>query len=296
MTDLLVPPRPMKRARSSSPPLPDLQESPLNYILKKQRRDTNFTSHLFQPCPTGYPVTYPDPPESSTAHRKLLQGVERRRTRQWEFLNAPSPHLPSHPPLGTTSQPSPQHGPSSDNWYPSPIKYHSQPEFTHMSELSSSPIRHQPPSSSPFRPSSETVISSDTESGMEIEIEDMMKEWGEEYASQNSLLHNLHRSRNGVPIRNSNNQPETSSSQKSHHHLTTPYRNHVSLSSSPYPSTRVPASETDTYTDDDEMDGCGGQVDEVGEEAVRKRYEEANRLLAELEVVRRQRWGQNRQA
>ena len=48
--------------------------------------------------------------------------------------------------------------------------------------------------------------------------------------------------------------------------------------------------------DDDEtmeMDGSslGGRNDEM-EDEVRKRYEETNRLLRELDVVRRRRWGE----
>jgi len=51
--------------------------------------------------------------------------------------------------------------------------------------MSSSPIRHHPPSSSPFRDSSETRVEE------WMDPEEMRREWGEEYATQNSLLHNL---------------------------------------------------------------------------------------------------------
>lgn len=40
-----------------------------------------------------------------------------------------------------------------------------------------------------------------------------------------------------------------------------------------------------------EMDGMGGVGEEM-EDEVKRRYEETNRLLRELEVVRRRRWGE----
>jgi hypothetical protein len=41
-----------------------------------------------------------------------------------------------------------------------------------------------------------------------------------------------------------------------------------------------------------EMDGVGGGYCEGMEDEVKGRYEETNRLLRELEVVRRRRWGE----
>ena len=40
------------------------------------------------------------------------------------------------------------------------------------------------------------------------------------------------------------------------------------------------------------MDIEGARGEEEMEEEVKRRYEDANRLLRELEVVRRQRWGE----
>jgi hypothetical protein len=43
---------------------------------------------------------------------------------------------------------------------------------------------------------------------------------------------------------------------------------------------------------DDGMEVDGEMAMEQGDEEMKHRYEEANRLLRELEVVRRQRWGE----
>lgn len=129
----------------------------------------------------------------------------------------------------------------------------------------------------------------------------MVREWGEAYATQNSLLHNLvsfpfrglalklklqHRERAQSTVTPNSTILQTPQ-------FSTPYRTTHHPSSSPYPSTKVHfPSEVDSLMGDDDMDGS--RVEDAGEEAVRKRYEETNRLLAELEVIRRQRWGDHK--
>ncbi len=187
---MLAPP---KRKRHSSPPAPGSPEipSPLNVVNKRRRRSDFVDPFWSEPPLSKGNHSYEHDEcygESSSAQWYRQAGVERRRTKQWERLNAPSQSsLPSTnsqpcPSFPSTSQPDPYRQPSS----PMP-RSHSQPDLTNSSRLqmSSSPIRHRPPSSSPFRSSSETKVEE------WIDPEEMSREWGEEYASQNSLLHNL---------------------------------------------------------------------------------------------------------
>jgi len=194
---MLAPPHRHKRVRSpSSPGAPEFT-SPLDILLKKRRRDVpdpfwcdpgpststghhhhhhhhHHHNHHHQSCEH-------EEAESTMSPWRREAGIERRRTRQWERLNAPprSNFFPNN------SQPSSHPPPSS----PIPlVRSHSHPgqQIPHRGgQMSSSPIRHHPPSSSPFRDSSETRVEE------WMDPEEMRREWGEEYATQNSLLHNL---------------------------------------------------------------------------------------------------------
>ncbi|OCF40095.1 hypothetical protein I317_06108 [Kwoniella heveanensis CBS 569] len=128
---------------------------------------------------------------SAAALRRSMAGVERRRTKQWEKQNAPQPST-------TASQPTP---PPAQFLTPNARSAYSQPN-----PMSSSPIRNVPPSSSPFRDKGDTSWLDvtlrhdqslmDLATGIqaqdeEMNEEEMKREWGDEYAVQNSLLHNL---------------------------------------------------------------------------------------------------------
>lgn len=120
---------------------------------------------------------------------------------------------------------------------------------------------------------------------------------------------NQHRARRTQPPRTNNDNPITP-----HHHAQqsslTPYRSYHIPSSSPFPSTATyaPSDSADEESMEMEQDhphpdhtagGLShtnpndeqGQPQQVNDE-VKRRYEEANRLLAELDVVRRRRWGE----
>jgi len=135
------------------------------------------------------------------------QYAEKRRARQWELLNAPQPtsplfKTPSHPPPGIYDR---LHPDNEDLGYFSPA-HHSQkpsrPQFKH--HMSSSPIRHQPPGSSPFKssgPSSQATARDFRSSGPtstesededdEMDQEELRRDWGEHYARPNGLLLSL---------------------------------------------------------------------------------------------------------
>ena len=83
----------------------------------------------------------------------------------------------------------------------------------------------------------------------------------------------------------------------SYTHLPTPYRTQNIPSSSPFANHSVRAAETPNNVFstpggvEDRMElECSEMPDHV-EEEVKRRYEETNRLLAELDFVRRSRWG-----
>lgn len=162
-----------KRARSSSP-VCDVLASPLEVLLKRRRRDLSRTSSVALP-PPSQPVFHPPggdaampsssspglPASSSPGFENYsqdvssLRGIERRRTRNWERLNAPALGGPSCEPDS------------------SPVARRSMSD-RHL--VSSSPVRHQPPAPV-FRD--------------EWSAEERLREWGDEYASQNSVLHSL---------------------------------------------------------------------------------------------------------
>jgi len=147
--------------------------------------------------------------------------VDKRRTRQWEQVNAPVTTLPF---LTPPNLPEPVNYVRSNSeaslidhdvgYFASPATHHragpsqpSRPQFKH--HMSSSPIRHQPPGSSPFKssgPSSQNTIRGDFRSSggsrMETEEDDddeddamdqeeLRRDWGEHYARPNELLHSL---------------------------------------------------------------------------------------------------------
>lgn len=160
-----------KRARSSSP-VCDVLASPLEVLLKRRRRDLSRTSSVALPPPSqpvfeppnggdaGMPSSSsPGLPGSSSPgfdgysqEAGSFRGIERRRTRNWERLNAPA--LACEPDSSPVARRS-----TSDR---------------HL--VSSSPVRHQPPPPV-FRD--------------EWSAEERLREWGDEYASQNSVLHSL---------------------------------------------------------------------------------------------------------
>lgn len=194
MTDAVV----RKRARSPSPIYADtLAASPLDVLLKRRRRSE------WVPSTSTYSGFAPPPPpveESGTHHGShdtdnssqaaassplrrqrdedeedgwARRGVSRRRTRQWERLQDPTsvasaPNSVQHTMYAQQSY-SQQHLP---NPYP--------PQVTpdRVNNMSSSPVRHQPPSSTPFRADEWTE-------------DERLQEWGDHYAAQNGLLHSL---------------------------------------------------------------------------------------------------------
>ncbi|WWC58024.1 uncharacterized protein I303_100559 [Kwoniella dejecticola CBS 10117] len=322
-----------KRPRSPSPPLsPDLA-SPLDIILKRRRReDLSFSSpgelpaSPFAPHQTDYfgslpfsngnggeqELDLPHAESSTSALKRSMAGVERRRTKQWERQNAPSV---SH------SQPTPPHSNRYLNVTPTPRNAHSQPD-----PMSSSPIRNVLPSSSPFRP--KPMLHDNDMWHITSDNDEMKREWGEAYEKQNWLLHSLHLARlrsqshqhqhqhththdghlaqqSHSPLRptDSTSSNDTMSSQDST--LVSPhpaYRNHPSYpDSSPFNShhpsveLRSPSYGNDLghHMDDEDMEMLNPHLgtSDAMEDEIRKRYEETNRLLGELEVVRRTRWG-----
>ena len=173
---MLAPPR--KRPRSPSPS-PDEITSPLDIILKRRRQKNGYTqdtedyiSYIPQPS-SPYDGT-----EAESSLAPWTRFVEKRRTRQWEKLNNPP-------------RPASQASPSNDD-YSSPIRprMHSQPDYT-KAPMSSSPVRHVPPSSSPFRPSAKPPQTIEDGIDEDMDEEEMRREWGEAYYSQNTLLRNL---------------------------------------------------------------------------------------------------------
>ncbi|WRT63622.1 uncharacterized protein IL334_000545 [Kwoniella shivajii] len=361
---MLAPPHRPKRPRSPSPTLePDLA-SPLDVILKRRRRqDLSFSSpgeagNFESTHGDGEHHDYFDIPasghgngqvnqqernhaeSSSSAIRRSMAGIERRRTKQWEKLNAPhslpSPHSPFHshshldscsnPTSTSFSQPTPPHTQLSTNNTPNFRNAYSQNDV-----MSSSPIRNIPPSSSPFKEKEKEKEkhrngdwnADDSQGEVEEDMDEaeMRKEWGQEYEKQNWLLHSLH-----VAKLHSQPHPVPTQTQLQPQHLTDhmdfcqiqstqstdsgstlipdstlvsphpAYRNHPSNpDSSPFnshhPSVQLRSpSYMDGMVEDEDMevidDDPGGMDKEI-----KRRYEETNRLLGELEVVRRRRWG-----
>lgn len=178
---MLAPPR--KRPRSPSPP-PDAISSPLDILLKR-RRQYSYGFHEEAQDYIAYDPTFhsayydqagPSNPESSWS-----RFVEKRRTRQWEKLNNPTSSQTSIPQQHSQSRPNNEgSSPIRPQWLP-------QPE-TIRQPMSSSPVRNDAPTSSPFRISESQ---SSTRVGDGMDEEEMRREWGEEYYSQNALLHRL---------------------------------------------------------------------------------------------------------
>ena len=167
---MLAPQHRPKRARSSSPVSEPIDiNSPLDVLIKRRRRD-----HLFD-LDMDEPQWIPSASSSSSVE----PGVERRRAKQWERLNAP---------------------PSSSQFFSQPLpppispapRWQTQSQPTPVRPLmSSSPVRHHPPSSSPFRSAGSSETKAPTHVDEWLDPDEMRREWGEEYAAQNSVLHSL---------------------------------------------------------------------------------------------------------
>ena len=183
-----------KRARSPSSDFDHLA-SPLDGLLKRRRQQgtpyaeeaQDYVSYAPQhPSPYDSYSLVPEPGgggESSNAPWSRF--VEKRRTRQWEKLNAPQYHQHLHGINGgSLSQP---HDYPIDNSSPLRPKSLSQPG-PGPSTMSSSPIRHGPPPSSPFKAIQRGAPQEEED---EMDAEELRKEWGAEYYAQNALLHNL---------------------------------------------------------------------------------------------------------
>lgn len=189
-----------KRARSPSPSYVDTLASPLEVLLKRRRRTTWTTNAGAGPPVWDEDREFPGPSSHHEMSSPLARGgqerdvgfddsgppevgVERRRARQWERLQAPQLSLSqSQAQAQTMSQPPPPMPDSSPLRYSRAARAISHPpaaELPTTQHLSSSPVRHQPPSSTPFR----------ADDGWSVQ--ERLQEWGEEYASQNSLLHSL---------------------------------------------------------------------------------------------------------
>ncbi|ODN97069.1 hypothetical protein I350_08049 [Cryptococcus amylolentus CBS 6273] len=279
-------------------------------------------------------------------------GVERRRTKQWNRINAPMPlqqHQATQQPVNALTTPTTHAGvyqtqPTSAFLFPTPPPPSRIVSTREAPLMSSSPIRNQPPSSSPFRdrPNNDDLVAPD-EMGEPMDEEEMVRNWGEAYAEQNSILHSLHMTRMKFPphaspqshpsysSHSSSNPwrtPMASSStlfspgpsrfaqeaagQVSPHPYRTPYQsspftparpsgNHISYmypTSSNQPPSDIPSSsERHQFRgEDDDMGEMEAEAEIVvesdAEREVANRYEEANKLLGELAMVRRQRWGQ----
>ncbi|OCF59751.1 hypothetical protein L486_02424 [Kwoniella mangroviensis CBS 10435] len=349
---MLAPPQRHKRPRSPSPPplqlsSPDLT-SPLDVLLKRRRRDErsfsspndhhqyhqhNQNHDYFDLNPTTDNADQPHAESSTSALKRSMKGVERRRTKQWEKQNAPS---------ASASQPTPPPTFHNHAMTPNQRNYRSQPDPL----MSSSPIRNVYPSSSPFRAKDEELIwqtptnvhsnasgeqyamagtEEEGEDGeMEIMDEDEMKrQWGEAYQKQNWLLRNLHlakiqsqsQSQHPIPTHHQHSHPShtplhnTDSTSSTSTYINEPtlvsphpsYRNQPSYpDSSPFnshhPSVEL-HSPSHVHDGDEDMEVLDTDnadplhLREIEDEVVRKRYEETNRLLGELAVVRQRRWG-----
>ncbi|KAK4685566.1 hypothetical protein P7C73_g4581, partial [Tremellales sp. Uapishka_1] len=250
-----------KRPRSPSPPISPDAASPLDILMKRRKREE---------LGMNWSPSYPSGSDEAS------RGIEKRRTRQWDKLQDPS----SSQPLPNSSSFSP---PSS----------YSQPDEMRKFDMSSSPIRHEPPSSSPFRAKG---VQQQLHQEEDFNLEG---EWGEEYCKQNTLLYNLHRAR----LETNSTSSSPFSSQSNHlttpvpvlHTQLTPYRHTYTHppSSSPcvtYSSETIVEEDTDMEIDHPHHD----QVHPLDEREaeIKRRYEEANRLLGELAVVRMRRWGE----
>lgn len=206
-----------KRRRSPSPGydqhIPEAElPSPLDVLVKRRRRGQ--PAEIEAGDIPGYFQYDPQEGESSSTPY-----VERRRAKQWDRLNAPRPSLPDQvrsqphleftPPHPTTMSRS-YSQPFSNTLHSSPPHAHSQP-VPAQHHMSSSPIRHQPFGSSPFKSQSSNLVtppvgweSSDhstrvegqpvyqvtEEEEDEMDPDEMRRSWGV-HAEQNELLHSV---------------------------------------------------------------------------------------------------------
>ncbi|ORX33589.1 hypothetical protein BD324DRAFT_654044 [Kockovaella imperatae] len=354
-----------KRPRS---PSPDTEiTSPLDVLLKRRRKRDYFGNIPSDGVEHDSDHHFSDS-EGSVLYPRFK---EKRRTRQWERQNAPQhssasgyPFIgqqpyPLRPSLGesrsqpeissSSSLPTGSHPPTVDQsplprW---PFSSGPQAESSRIA-MSSSPIRHYSPSSSPWRPAighskmnvAKKVAELDTEDFEPMNEDDMRREWGEEYSAQNSLLHSLHKARNtpytsslhyGGLSADAADTPDQTILQTpafasphahqypSYTHSTpsnairtamgppsssqtkawstpwpiasstdpTPYRDNA-LPSSPFTSATL---HTTPSTDNADMELDYGPHPRHEMSDSRTRYEEANRLLAELAFDRERRWG-----
>ena len=190
---------PRKRPRS---PSPTHDTSPLDVFLKRRRQakihvnpEDTFELNPLQP----YLQAEGNAEEDYGREDQYARFVERRRTKQWERQNAPqsSSQAQEHSTPDTAQRhASSQQAARGVSQSPLPRVY-SQPE--NRFQMSSSPVRHHPPSSSPFRPSQSSMSNGPTGSSSsdttrfddEWGMDEMRREWGDEYVNQNSLLHQL---------------------------------------------------------------------------------------------------------
>ncbi|WVO14868.1 hypothetical protein L204_102507 [Cryptococcus depauperatus] len=321
---MLAPQQRPKRPRSPSPSFEPEVASPLDLFLKRRRREQRkLFEHsspihsidqecLEQHAKFGSEVDAESSHSAQWRDMAMDKGIEKRRARQWDKINAPLHaavhHQQSHPQHNSLATPGPT-PPVTRSISISALPKHN----SHT--MSSSPIRNQPPSSSPFREKLETRR--DTE--WMVDQDEMRREWGEVYSEQNSLLYSLHLARiqsqphiTSPPSRPSNHSrpsypshayrtPLASSSTafSPHRHQSTsssPYASQCIASSSPFtpacPSLSYPPSHSGIIGgQDEEMLVEKDEQQLKAEEHVRRRYEETNRLLGELAMVREQRWG-----
>lgn len=217
-SDMFVPFPRTKRPRSPSPPISDDYTdipSPLDILIKRRRRDAAFASEDQQFIPDSYPgfggagEGSSDQAESSTAWLSRA-GVNGRRSRQWQHLNAPSSSssvnsAPSSQQLLANSQNqlpvAVENTHTSSPYSVEHARSHSQPILQNGRQfhMSSSPIRHEPPGSSPFRAShgqmgmvtpGSSYGSRDMSQVDDWGTEELDREWGE-YATENSVLHGV---------------------------------------------------------------------------------------------------------
>ena len=166
--------------------------------MKRRKKRDYFDDSPAEFSPSYNPdEAYHSDGESSMNWNRLQ---EKRRTKQWERQNAPQ-GLPIRRPLEAHQRSySSSYTPHQTSYsQPLPNAHHLSPLYPkqpHLSQpnakagpMSSSPVRHVLPTSSPFHPSQgdETRMEA-----MELmDEEEMKREWGEDYAAQNSILHNL---------------------------------------------------------------------------------------------------------
>lgn len=212
-----------KRARSPTPPPSHAygafgeSSSPLdNVFLKRQRQAAAhpFGGDLAEASyfndqdsgrpwsPHGWSTPLEGQPEAGPSHSR--PGRERRRAKQWELLNGPAFARQHPPPFAHHSNSYTSRDVASLPCQPDPLEQvdprpsvassasnafstEQLGESSSQPLMSSSPVRHTAPTSSPFRDSGQSsqMIEDDWDA------DELGKAWGEEYGSQNLLLRNL---------------------------------------------------------------------------------------------------------